>query len=218
MQIWGCQNYSNPWTDLHRLKFGTGYYVSDITPHAKTQNNHPSGGIPAYERNITLAWFFILFFGDPKFCSLLETKSQNWFLCSLIHMTSFPRYCIGIIMQKVSVFTHFHLQNTPKRSVNGRFQPNAQNVHTFALSVQKYCNNSYQISHTSVGGHKMCRTNPRWRTNRWYSQLVNASEAVPATASTSGGRGRWPVGSTGRTEVSYQRFIVNVALKRTVVE
>ena len=29
-------------------KFGVSDYVGDITPHAKIQNNRPSGGVPAH--------------------------------------------------------------------------------------------------------------------------------------------------------------------------
>jgi len=44
---------------LKRLtkKFGVHDYVGNYSPHAKTQNDHPIGGVAAYAWNITLVWF-----------------------------------------------------------------------------------------------------------------------------------------------------------------
>jgi len=38
-------------------KIGVGNYVGNSSPQAEIQNDHPIGGVAAYARNITLAWF-----------------------------------------------------------------------------------------------------------------------------------------------------------------
>jgi len=44
------------------IKFDTGDYVVDVTPHAKIQNDRPIGGVWVYGINITLAWFVVFHF------------------------------------------------------------------------------------------------------------------------------------------------------------
>jgi len=63
------------------------------TSHAKIQTGRPSEGVLANRWNITLSWF-VVFFSNPKFCLLPETKPENRFLRCLIHMMSIPGYCI----------------------------------------------------------------------------------------------------------------------------
>jgi len=59
MQNFEVSELQNPWTDWQ--KTGVGDYVGDDSPHAKTENDHPTEGVAAYARNITIAWFSYLF-------------------------------------------------------------------------------------------------------------------------------------------------------------
>jgi len=40
-------------------KIGVSDYVSNDSPHAKTQNERPIGDVAAYAWNITIAWFLV---------------------------------------------------------------------------------------------------------------------------------------------------------------
>ena len=41
---WGYQNSKTPEPIV--TKFGVGHYADDMTQHAKTQTDYPSGGVP----------------------------------------------------------------------------------------------------------------------------------------------------------------------------
>jgi len=104
--------------------------VSPLLPKFKTIC--PLG---AYGRSITLVWYVVFLFCDPKFCLHPKKKPWNWFLCGLVHMMPILGYCIprGINMQKVFVFPIFNPETAQKGAWIVVFKPNAQNIH-FVLS------------------------------------------------------------------------------------
>jgi len=120
----GVSELKNPCEPID-IKFGVNDYVGDTTPHAKNKKK--------------------CFFCEPKYCSRLESKLNNQFLCSLIYTISIPRHCIhrGIKMHKVSVFPHF-TPKRPKMGVNRRFQAKHANFHIIKITDEiwyddKYC-------------------------------------------------------------------------------
>ena len=77
MQNWGYQNSKTPEPIV--TKFGMGDYVGDMTQQAKIKTNRPSGGVPANEWNITLAWFLIVFFVTTIFARIARLYRRTIF-------------------------------------------------------------------------------------------------------------------------------------------
>ena len=126
-------------------KFGMGDYVCDITLHTENKRDQSSRVVWANGWNITLAWYFLVFFCDPNFCSHLKPNYTTnlydaWF-----------RGCqsLDIAFLVVYNYKNFLFSNTftPKPTSWGHeqaFSSLTRKIMTLAY-YQNYCIDSNQI-------------------------------------------------------------------------
>jgi len=106
----------NPWPI--DIKFDAGDRRFHPSSQAKIQNNLPIWDVWAFGRTITLTWFEVFLFCDPKFCLRRpRDKTVERFLCGLLHIMLILGYCIHRwIKCRKFQFSHFLNHKTaPKR-------------------------------------------------------------------------------------------------------